>query len=66
MAKRPALIHELAALRRAALAIYYAGHWELDRPMTSQKQMWEALRDALGLPPGTAPTPSASDRAPPG
>ena len=66
MAKRPSLIVELATLRRAALALYQAGHWELDRPMTGQKQLWEALRDALGLPPGSAPPPigAASVRAP--
>lgn len=58
MAKRPSLIHELATLRRAAIAMYYA-------PEPVDKKTREALRDALGLPPNvTVPaTDAASVRA---
>lgn len=55
---------ELAAWREkherlsaAALAIYWAGHWTCDRPV-AEDRLWIALRDALELPPGTAPKPS--------
>lgn len=55
MAKPKGLIHELASLRTAALRLYTAGRWERvssgDR--RADEKLWEALRDALGLPPGT-------------
>lgn len=38
----------------AALAIYHAGHWICDRECNEAK-LWEELRDAMGLPSGTAP-----------
>lgn len=47
---------ELAQLRQAALAIYSVAHWTPDRPV-NDKLLWEALRGALHLPRGTAPTP---------
>jgi hypothetical protein len=53
---------ELRQLRAAALALYNAGRWKLPNPdgdhtqwtEVAQAGMWMALRDALGLPPGTA------------
>ena len=41
----------------AALALYRAGRWELPEGELSppvQAHLWENLRDALGLPPGTS------------
>lgn len=45
------------AVRAAATALYLAGAWRCDNlPPEIQAQMWEELRDALGLPVGTATT----------
>ena len=47
----------LAALEAAGKALYLAGKWELhdtDILPYGQAVMWGNLRDALGLPPGTA------------
>lgn len=50
-----------ARMEQAALALYRAGFWDLvprhgepSLPAPEQAKLWEALRDALGLPPGTA------------
>ena len=43
-------------LEKAANALYDAGHWTCDRPV-AEAALWEALRDALGRKPGTAPKP---------
>ena len=46
----------VAALRTAALALYYAGHWTSDRLTDEESaKLWTELRDALGLPTGTSP-----------
>lgn len=47
----------IAALEAAGKALYLAGKWELhDTAILPYEQavMWGNLRDALGLPPGTA------------
>lgn len=44
------------SLRRAALDIYSAGYWTCDREV-DEAALWTALRDALGLPTGTSPSP---------
>jgi hypothetical protein len=47
----------IAALEAAGKALYLAGKWELndtDILPYEQAVMWGNLRDALGLPPGTA------------
>jgi hypothetical protein len=50
------MIHELARLRQASIALYASGKWV--RPATkdpkADAELWEKLREALGLPPGTA------------
>lgn len=55
MARPKSLIHEHAALRQAALRIYVAGHWlrEKSSDRKADEKLWEELRDALHLPPGT-------------
>lgn len=40
-------------LRKAALALYFAGRWSCHKPVDEAK-LWEDLRDALGLPAGSA------------
>lgn len=46
---------ELETLREAATALYEGGRWiSPDLPIDRQVEMWEALRDALGLPLGHA------------
>lgn len=48
---------ENKALRDAAMALYEAGKWDLVNnamPQERQALLWEALRDALGLPEGHA------------
>lgn len=45
------------ALAQAAGRLYFAGVWKLEGNVIGneeQKAMWMALRDALGLKPGTA------------
>jgi hypothetical protein len=43
------------ALAEAALALYLAGRWTSEWvSVDEQARLWEALRDALGLPEGTA------------
>lgn len=44
------------ALVAAVRALYYAAHWTADRPV-DEAGLWEAVRDAAGLEPGTSPTP---------
>jgi len=40
----------------AATALYNAGYWELDRTVEGgEEKLWEELRDALGLAPGSSP-----------
>jgi hypothetical protein len=39
-------------LRAAATALYLAGRWTCDQPV-NEAELWENLRDALGLPRGT-------------
>lgn len=55
MSKPKGIIHELAALRTAATKLYCAGKWV--RPKSgdpaADAKLWEALREALGLPIGT-------------
>jgi hypothetical protein len=56
------LAEEMLLIRAAALDLYQAGRWYLDRPavgrpslsLADQALLWEHLRDALGLPLGTA------------
>lgn len=48
---------EFVALVAAVRSVYYAAHWEPDRPVPNAKQLWERLRDAAGLEPGFAPAP---------
>lgn len=48
------LFPQYRRLRKAALLLYYAGHWS--RPDTLEWQdadYWVRLRNALGLPEGT-------------
>lgn len=56
MARPPSMVHELARLRQASIALYLSGKWV--RPNTgdpkADAELWEKLREALGLPPGTA------------
>ena len=51
--KKPIPAPEGEALQTAALALYMAGRWSCDRPV-NEAALWTALRDALGLAPGTA------------
>lgn len=45
---------ELFDLRRAAIALYMAGHWTTDKLSSiHQDRLWKQLRDALYLPEGT-------------
>ena len=47
--------YELLAVRDAAMALYLAGRWDCAAVGGSAAAaMWERLRDALGLPHGTA------------
>lgn len=60
--------HDTIALQRAALALYNAGLWMCPtlHPI-EQGELWEALRLALGLPPGHATSLGVgSDNAPNG
>jgi hypothetical protein len=41
------------ALHAAGYDLYYAGRWSCDRPV-DEAALWIALRDAMGLEPGTA------------
>jgi hypothetical protein len=41
------------ALERAGRDLYFAGRWSCDRP-ADEAQLWEAMRDALQLPAGSA------------
>lgn len=41
------------ALFTAAHALYFAGRWTCDRPVDASR-LWTALRDALGVLPGSA------------
>lgn len=47
---------DLARVRAAARALYYAAHWKADRPV-NETALWEELRDACGFEPGNAPKP---------
>jgi|LauGreDrversion2_5_1035112.scaffolds.fasta_scaffold18011_2 hypothetical protein len=47
------MLDEIEALRAAARALYLAGYWKCDRPVDEQS-LWENLRDAAGIAPGTA------------
>lgn len=40
-------------LRKAAEALYMAGHWKCDPPIEGEVLLWEELRDAAGIPKGT-------------
>lgn len=54
---KDAFFQQHMALVAAAGKLYYAGVWALQSSDTStdeQKAMWEALRDALGLKPGSS------------
>lgn len=56
------------AIHRAGLALYEAGRWQLAAPGANeadQAKLWEALRDALGLQPGTATALEAAAPPPP-
>lgn len=49
------ILGEPAALQKAATDLYMAGRWTLHgMPGIEQAVLWEALRDAIPLPPGTA------------
>lgn len=52
------------ALRRAATALYFAGDWQSNevKPIAAM-QLWTALRDALGIPAGTATIVQAARKA---
>lgn len=48
---------DIDKLVEAAQALYFAGVWQLqnaEKPENEQSKMWEALRDAMGLKPGSA------------
>jgi hypothetical protein len=45
---------KLAAVTGAARKLYMAGKWCAGLPANLEARMWEDLRDALGLEPGTA------------
>jgi len=47
-------------LHEAATALYDAGHWSCDRPV-SENAMWMRLRGALGRASGGAPKPAKTD-----
>jgi hypothetical protein len=47
------LLQDRDTLLAAARALYDAGRWTCDRPC-DEARLWEALRDAIGLPPGYA------------
>jgi hypothetical protein len=45
----------MKTIEEAALALYFAGRWSCDKlPPDEQARLWEELRDALGLPEGSA------------
>lgn len=45
---------QLALLRNAVEALYYAGVWHADRTVDEQA-LWTAVRDAAGFRPGKSP-----------
>lgn len=49
-------LRRIAAVSKAAEALYLAAHWSPDRDVDAVK-LWTELRDALGLLPGTSPKP---------
>ena len=51
---------KLERLRSAALALYMAGKWSCHRPV-DEIALWEELRGALDLQPGTATTAGVHD-----
>jgi hypothetical protein len=58
LAEEKKMQERYAAVTEAAGKLYYAGVWELQgggMPSEEQSALWEALRDALGLKPGTSP-----------
>jgi hypothetical protein len=53
--RRRAASPQVQGVDDAARALYMAGRWECSAlPGSEQVRLWEALRDALGLPKGTA------------
>jgi N-glycosylase/DNA lyase len=40
-------------LREAVLALYTAAMWMPDRYVENEAELWTALRDAVGIEPGT-------------
>jgi len=54
---------KLKSVARAANALYDAGIWSCDRPISESAEaaMWEQLRDALGRTPGFGPKPFKDD-----
>jgi hypothetical protein len=43
-------------LSEAVRDLYFAAHWSADRRCNHVK-LWEAVRDAAGIPPGNSPVP---------
>lgn len=52
---REASERDSAVLEQAARELYFAGRWQLEGVADEHSaELWAALRDALGLPPGSA------------
>lgn len=53
--KPRSILKELTELRTAALRLYTAGHWVRPKSgdVVADNKLWEDLREALRLPPGT-------------
>lgn len=54
MAGTPQACRAAVRVVDAATALYMAGKWSAGLPANLEARMWEDLRDALGLTPGTA------------
>lgn len=42
-------------LRDAVYRLYMAAYWTPDRVVPDGDKLWEAVRDAAGIPPGMSP-----------
>lgn len=62
-AELSAQVSELRKVSYAASQLYFAGCWRLKKPTpaVNERQMWEDLRDALGLKPGSATQAKVGD-----
>jgi hypothetical protein len=58
------LLEKVGEVHDAATRLYYAAHWTADRPV-NEAELWEGLRDALGLELGHAPKPNKEPPAEP-